>query len=243
MLVASTTGTMQKIEEHIARRQADWTRHPFFMILESETDTGFLRDFAVRLSFWPLAFQDVLRILSESVHETGLRAIARHHAAEDRDHDLWFLQDLVALGATIPDANAIFRADHEPARRAAFAIVAQAITAKTSAQRIVVLLALEATGHVFFTQTARHLRRLGVEGLAYFSESPLAVEQAHALFEEKAKDILRGILFDEAERAAAIAVVDTCFDALETMFAHILSDIARAARLTAKRKDLAPAML
>jgi hypothetical protein len=213
---------MKLIEQHIAMRESAWRRNRFFRILADQPDTAFLRDFARRLTFWPLAFQDVLRVLSETVRETSLNVIARHHAAEDRDHDLWFLHDLRALGARLPDANELFRADHEPARRAAYAIVAQTLAARTGAERIVVLLALESTGHVFFTETSRFVRAVGCEGLAYFSEDHLAVEKGHALFEERAKEILRSIRFDHAERRRAIAVAHACFDAIETMFERIL---------------------
>jgi hypothetical protein len=214
---------MRLIEQHIARRQETWRTNTFFALLERQTDTAMLSDFARRLTFWPLVFQDVLRALAECVRETGLAAIARHHAAEDRDHDLWFLHDLAALGVRIPDANELFRADHEPARRAAYAIMAEAAKARSAAERIIVLLALESTGHVFFTATARCVERCGSRGLKYFSEDHLRVEQGHALFEERANALLRGIALADTERAQAMAVVDACFDAIETMFARILA--------------------
>ncbi|HEY8072661.1 MAG TPA: hypothetical protein VIF62_01085, partial [Labilithrix sp.] len=189
---------MKIIERHIASRQDVWRRNAFFQILRAEDDVAFLREFARRLTFWPLAFQDVLRILSETVHETALNLIARHHAAEDRDHDLWFLHDLQALGARVPNVDALFRTDHDPARRAAYTIVAEALGAKTGASKVVVLLALESTGHVFFTETAAFVRRRGCEGLKYFSEHHLAVEKSHAVFEERAMDMLRKIRLDDA---------------------------------------------
>jgi len=62
-----------------------------------------------------------------------------------------------------------------------------------------------------------------VRGLKYFSEEHLLVEQGHALFEERANELLRGMTLGDAERARAIAVADACFDAIELMFARILA--------------------
>ena len=146
------------------------------------------------------------------------------------------MQDLEALGARLPDANALFRRDHEPARRAAYAIMAEAWKAHTGPEKIVVLLALESTGHVFFTETSQYVKRVGCQGLRYFSEDHLLVEQGHAVFEERAKQLLDRVVLDAVEQRRAVAIVDACYDAVEAMFDQILRAIAgeKAANHTAR---------
>jgi len=70
---------------------------------------------------------------------------------------------------------------------------------------------------------------MGCPGLKYFSENHLLVEQGHAVFEERAKNLLSEVVLDSAQRARAMAIVDACYDAIEAMFRDILAGVDRAA--------------
>jgi hypothetical protein len=225
---------MERVQIYIAERQNDWKQNAFFAILASEDDMGFLVDVGRRLTFWTLGFQDVLKVLAGTVRDPQLRVIARHHAAENRDHDLWFLHDLTRMGVGIPSAGDLFHLDHAPARRAAYAILTEAIMARSEPARIALLFALEATGHVFFEATAAFVERMGFEGLKYFSGTPLQVSQQHAIFERKADELLRRWPLDGEAVCEALAVVDSCFDVVDTLFAKILCALpAKEVRLAA----------
>ncbi len=149
---------MKSVRSHIEARQTRFASVPFFQQLRSTMSAENALSFVRGLSFFVLTFQDILRLNEANVTHPTLRKIARHHRSEDRDHDLWFLEDVLELDGSIPDAEELFSPRDAATRDAAYALTSEVFRATDDRIRIVLLLVLEATGHVFFTSVVDHLR-------------------------------------------------------------------------------------
>ena len=55
---------MKLVEAHVAKRQADFCKHAFFADDKLGTGLWGVLSFAPDLTFWVMAFQDVLRLKS-----------------------------------------------------------------------------------------------------------------------------------------------------------------------------------
>lgn len=210
---------MRTVREHLDASQQAFAQHPFFAELERERPLAERLSFVPKLTFWVLAFQDVLRLNEARVQDPAMRRIARHHLKEDSGHDRWFLQDLAALGQREPRLTELFGPAHAAVRDASFALMSEVYRAADDRERVLLLFALEATGHVFFERVSVPVARLGKDlGLKYFSDYHLEVEKAHAVFEGQVEDRFFSQPLTDAERASALALLERCFAAFTAMF-------------------------
>jgi hypothetical protein len=175
--------------------------------------------FVSALSFWPMAFQDVLRLNTAAIRDATLSQIARHQLLEDRGHDRWFVHDLMLITGSHPDLTAIFSVEHRAARDAAHAIVSESFNAHSDIERIVLLLTVESTGEVFFPAVVDYLRRMGAEpALEYFSQKHLAAERGHELVEESIREVLTGVHLDPDTRLRCLGLINRCYAAFAALF-------------------------
>lgn len=236
---------MHRIESHIRSRQIVWSGSEFFLLLSKDPEPQFLAKFAWGLSFWPLVFQDILRLVTETVKDPDLQAVARHHTAEDKGHEAWFLSDLRSLVGTVPSAADLFAPEHGATRHVAYRIYSEIVSAQSDAEKIVAILALESAGHVLFAETSRYLRRKGLASrFQYFSENYRGVDEPRKASEEKAREQLMQVRLDDDTLRRTMNLVDTCYGAFEEMFAAILRSMpttagrARVVSLAARRPQL-----
>ena len=212
---------MKLIQLHIAHKQAEFTRHPFFAQLDSGVAFPEALSFAPGLTFWVMAFQDVLRLNERFTRDPELRKIARHHRAEDSGHHHWFLDDLEKVGAndTGNDIRWLFGKNHAETRDAAYALMAEVYRASDDRVRLVLLMTLESAGHIFFERTAKVVDRVGQsDALKYFSFSHLEVEKNHEVFEKEMAKKIDSIYLAPELREEAEALVDRCYEAFASMF-------------------------
>lgn len=229
---------MNRVRMHIAKRQQEFAEHPFLRRLGESTDPAHLSAFAEAIAFWVLTFQDLLRANEERILSHELRRIARHHRAEDAGHDRWFLDDLALISGCAPDAGLLFSPAHRGAREPAFRLMAEVFGAKTDLERVVLLFALEAAGHVTFASTGAFLERTGAAaGMKYFSHDHLAVEKDHELFEREIEAYLATLVLSADEAAAARQLVDRAFDAFHQMFDAVEATITSRRRAPSRRAD------
>lgn len=217
---------MHAIRSALREKQMNFGMHPFFSALSKERSVEQLSRFAPRMTFWILAFQDVLRLNERLVTDPVMKRIAHHHRREDSGHDRWFLQDLAVLGAPPLDAANLFGRAHVEARDATFQLVAEVHRATSDLQRIVLILALEAAGHIFFERVSAALRGRS-EKLKYFSDYHLKVEKAHEVFEKNLEAELDSIVVTEAERTQVVSMLDRVFDAFGVLFDGLSADMDR----------------
>lgn len=208
---------MQRILTMVDDEQRRFAAHPFFARLAEQQPYVAVQGVVPRLAFWVLTFHDLLELCEDAMVDPELRAIVRHHRAEESGHDRWYLDDLRRLGVALPDPVSLFGRDHESVRRASYALMAEAIRSENDWVRIALVLMMEATGAVFFTRASAYAQ-WPASGLEFFSGQHLAVEQAHALFEQRMRRFLADQHLSLDEYDAAAAAVRRGFAAFLSMF-------------------------
>jgi hypothetical protein len=216
---------MRTIRQQLNAHQERFVHHPFFAELKRVSGPEVLRAFTPALSFWVMCFQDVLRLNEARVRDARMRRIALHHKSEDRGHERWFLEDLARLGADVPGVADLFGQAHTTTRDASYALMSEVFRANDDRLRVVLLFALEASGHIFFEHVSQAVSRTGTEGLKYFSDFHLKVEKAHAVFEEGMEDEFWAQPSTEDQLAEAKALVDRTFVAFHAMFDGLLDTL------------------
>jgi hypothetical protein len=217
---------MKQVREHIGSRQARFGDIKFFEELERYESTDGALAFVRGLTFFVMAFQDILRLNESRVRDHELQMIARHHRLEDKGHDLWFLHDLKQVEGQLPDVGEIFSSAHAVTRDTAYALVGEVFRATDDRANIALLLVLESTGHVFFNRVVEFMERLGYpRKMYYFARGHLDIELGHQLFEERMDAIIDAIELNDAERAAVIEAVDNSFDAMTRMFESLTEQV------------------
>jgi hypothetical protein len=231
---------MKRIQREIARRQSEFANHEFFGRFEDERTFPEGMAFAPTLTFWVMAFQDILRMNEDQMTDPKMRKIARHHRAEDAGHQLWFLADLATLGNASIDVPDVFGEEHEATRRAAYALVSEVFRATDDRLRVVLLLTLESAGHIFFERVASYADTHGFDDkLQYFSSSHLEVEQNHKVFEDKMNAEIEAMEFPPEIWAEAMKLTDRVYGAFNTMFNALVETDRRTNRIVS---DVVPSM-
>ena len=210
---------MKLVEAHIEKKQAAFAKHAFFSDNRLGAGGGAGLSFAPELTFWVMAFQDVLRLNASLTKEPALRKIVRHHRAEDAGHDRWFLDDLAAMQLPAPDVRSLFGERHTATRDSTYMLVSECYRATDDRMRLVLVKTLESAGHIFFGKVAAAVEKAGwTKLLKYFSFSHLEVEKSHEVFEAEISKTVSAIRLAPKARAEAKAVVDRCYLAFTTMF-------------------------
>lgn len=215
------------VKEYLVEKQHELATHPFFMLFQDGAKFEQAMDFAPGLTFWVFVFQDILRLNEVRMRDPALRRIARHHRAEDKGHDTWFIQDIAALDAAPRDVLWLFGPHHARTRDASYAVLAEVYRATDDYQRVALLFTLEAAGHVFFERVAAFVDKDDQgKALRYFSGRHLAVEKEHELFEQEMTKPAE-IELTQPARAEILAMIDRCFEAFWQLFSALESRLAR----------------
>lgn len=220
---------MKTVQDYIAKRQAEFSEHPFFTYLDNCANIEDFLAVSVDLAFWVMVFQDVLRLNESRVKDPYLRKLAKHHRIEDSGHDKWFLEDITNQSTHKDTMSCLFQKRNSSTRDAAYAIMSEVFNLHDERLRIVLLFTLESTGHIFFAKTAKYVDTKGyTDRLKYFSESHLEVEKAHAIFEEEMERKFTEIPLSLEDRSAAIALVDRVYEAFILMFDGLVTQLIEA---------------
>jgi hypothetical protein len=217
---------MKQVRQHIKARQSQFGEIKFFEALEAYQSKDGALAFIRGLSFFVMAFQDILRLNEEKVRDRELRMIARHHRLEDKGHDIWFLHDVEQVDGKLPDVGEIFSAAHTVTRDTAYHLIGEVFKATDDRTSIALLLVLESTGHVFFNKVVSFLERVGDDhNLYYFARAHLDVELGHELFEKRMDAIIDEIELNDADRAMVLASVNSSFDAMTRMLENLTEQV------------------
>lgn len=210
---------MRTVQRYLDSKQHEFRRHPFITHLEADAPVDEVVAALPRLCFWVMVFQDVLRLNEGRVIASPMRRIARHHRGEDAGHDIWFLADLDLLGEGVPDVRALFGPKHASTRDAGYALMAEVFRARRDHERVVLLLALESIGHIFFEAIASYFERAGMDQpIRYFSRHHIDIEKSHEVFEQKMEAYLASIELSDIERRDAVAMIDRVHIAFRSLF-------------------------
>ena len=233
---------MKAVLQYISVQQSRFAEHPFFDGLQQERPLEEVMAFAPRLAFWVMCFQDVLRLNAQQVRDPELAMLMLRHRSEERDHDRWFFEDIAQLTGSPLTLGALWGRAHESTRDASYALMSEVFRPLDDRLRVVLVLALESTSHVFFTRASNFTRALGHEKqLKYFSDHHMQAEEQHEVFEEQMEAYLRGLELKPELRAEAIALVDRIYAAFDAMFTGLLSE-PRASAVRPERRSLGAAV-
>lgn len=213
--------TVAELRTLVDREQANLATHPFFARLRAEATLADVRRVAPRVAFFVLAFQDVLRLVTEKTTDPVLRQLARAHQLEDAGHDHWYLHDLEVLDVTT-DVATLFSRDARAIRDVSYHQVAEAISAESDMARFAVVLCLEAAGVSFFASMVDGLDRLGrSDGLLYFAKQHQAVEANHEIFEDERQKAIDAIPVPTAAGAEVVRAVTRTFATMRNLADHL----------------------
>lgn len=213
---------MLLVQKHISAQQQNLKNHPFFQTLTRENN--FLDTMSVmpKLTFWVMTFQDVLRLTPLRIESKALRRIATHHKIEDAGHDQWFLQDIAFLTQKSNDISWLFGKENELVRFFSYDILSEILTISSDYLRVILILTLESTGHIFFENIAKFVNSHGYEShLKYFSSYHLEVEHNHAIFEEQLNQEIFKIKLSSEDRSQAIDLVDRVYQGFNKVFDYL----------------------
>lgn len=222
---------MLAVKEYLDKKQAIFAHHSFFSALKEQNNFSEGMAFVPRLMFWVMAFQDILNIIPPQVKSKELRRIANHHKMEDAGHNKWYLEDMAYLEKNHKNTiEWLFSADHKITREVAYRIMSEAFHGKDH-HKIVLILALESTGHIFFENISEYAKRNGQDNnLKYLSSYHLEVEKKHEIFEQKLEESLYKLVLSPEDRKEAIDMVDRVYDAFNTLFDYLLEGLPNGKR-------------
>jgi hypothetical protein len=211
---------MKTVLQHILRLKRDYGRLPFFDFLRDEELTP-----RERLSFFPcmapfiMAFGDLNRhVLRVEPTSDPLQQAINAHTYEDDHHWPWYLEDWVKLGHDLPgqrpaDTMRFLFSDATIQSRLLAHRLAHLVWSSTPAVRMAIIEAIEETGNVLFSLTAKLAvaaqRETGVE-LRYCGEFHFNLESGHAMNNDHAE--LARMELDAVDRARAIECSNTVFE-------------------------------
>ena len=219
---------MKRVQDLIAARQREFAALPFARRLEEEGTIEDVAAFAPGLTFFVLAFQDVLRLNESRVSDPAIRRIVRRHRFEERGHEAWFLHDIAELRIE-RDVRWIFGAHHEATRDASYAIISEVLAARDDRVRLTLLLILEATSEVFSSRIGRYLARADHENpLYYFARTHHDREMGHELFAGDAKREILSFELPPDVLKEAQGLVDRVFDAMTEVFSELEARVVRS---------------
>lgn len=217
---------MKTVQAYIESKQREFAAHRFFDVLKQLNSLEEINYFVPDLIFWVMVFQDILRLNEERVTDPYLKKIAHHHKLEDAGHERWFMHDrnyMSGKSSNSEDINWLFGKDMRPTRDPAYALLAEVYKSDSEWLNIVLLMAMESSGHVFFERIVEQVQKIGQDkNLKYFSSKHLAAERSHSLFEEGMERELFARPLPIEIRGDALKLVDRCYDAFNKMFDGLL---------------------
>jgi hypothetical protein len=233
---------MKTFKQLLAIHQAELSNHVLFELIDSAKSSEPLARMARALSWWPMVFQDMLRINFERVAGSELARAAKCHRDEDAGHEKWFLEDLRAFDVDVPGLEELFSPSFQPIRDACYALLAEVHAASTAAQRVALLLTLESTGHIFFEKVADATQRVCPElPLRYFAHFHLGVEKNHNLFADATHEEIEQLDLSAAERAGCNEMLTRVYQAFGGMFSYLEECVRENTRTVSHVRHLAAA--
>jgi hypothetical protein len=230
---------MRALKGVIATHQSELRNHAFFELIHTTSSPAPLASMAKALAWWPMVFQDVLRLNVQSIQGSGLERLAEFHRDEDSGHERWYLEDLSVLGVEQPALDELFGDEFRPIRDACYALTAEVFRHQSGAERVALLLALEPTGHVFFEEISTAVDRVCPQlPLRYFARTHLGVEKDHDLFAESTNAHLERIVLTDSERASCEAMVSRVYRIFGDVFSYLENRMTHAPQLVSDVREL-----
>jgi hypothetical protein len=219
---------MNEILTLIADHKRHYRQHPVMLRLQREDSVVRVVRGSLVWTFWIIAFQDCTRLLVREIQDPGLRETLARHQKEDAGHQKWFLADLAQLDLEPPSVRRIFEVEHQVSRDMTYELLSELLSAQSDWHRLILLLAIEATGDVFFENSGRLVARAGgLVPLRFYSHAHYHVESSHSIHEDHA--YLNGVVLEPTERARLSQLVERVFSRFSTLMDAIERQIVAEA--------------
>jgi hypothetical protein len=211
-----------EVEQAIVTAQRALELHPFMRRLEGSTGTSdHCQTLAAQLTFWAMAFQDVIRMNAQRATSPTLAPMVRQHYSEDSGHDAWFWADAERLGAIQPPPW-YFGASHAGVRELSYALLSEVFRAGSDEERLVLVLAIEGGAEVFFPRVVGYFERsVGSLALVYFADAHRQVDSGHDLFQNESAQTLAALSLSPEVRRRALELVGRVFEQFALLARHL----------------------
>ncbi len=213
---------MKHIFEHIARRSAEYARHPMFEYLrDRRIDSAKRLEFVPWLAHFVMTFADLYQLFTVNDPAPGDRfqQLVNAHLEEEDNHWKWFLADLEAMGLnptlSFTDAlRLIWGAETSKTRALAYQ-VCRLSSGLSSLEKLVLFHAIEATGRVALEALApvgAELEAKSGRRLVYFGQRHLDTERQHTVEEESTHQFLESVDIDATQAERLSVIVEEIFE-------------------------------
>ena len=212
---------MKDVMQLVERRKHEFARLPLCQFLEDETiDPRQRLAWAPCLAPFALGFGDLNKYaLRHEPTDDPFQQLINRHTYEDDHHWVWFLEDLEKLGLDLSlkfsDAMRFFWGSQTYKTRQVCQQIAMATYGKEPIVVLAAIEAIEATGNVVLSRTAKaaeELRKTTQQNYRYFGQHHFCVETGHAMGTEDVEDLLETIELKETQRSQAYELVELVFD-------------------------------
>lgn len=219
-------------------KESEFAEHSFLQALTNSRSIATLTPYAHGMSLWVMAFQDLLALNSDRMESPELLKLVEQHRREDSGHDRWFIEDMKLLTGQEPSLRSTYSPESKAARRATYAILAEAAQLTTDYERIIFLLTLESAAHVFFDQVAAFVTRVGyAQKLKYFSGVHLDAEEGHESLHGGIEAYAETLELSFAQWQSAFAMVDRVYAAFDLMFTPAVAAKSTTAKSTTAKSS------
>jgi hypothetical protein len=201
------------LRERIQERTNAYTNLPLFRAFaEDRIPLERFPEFFKEQAMAARWFQDLIWATTE-IHDGPYAPFAREHRKKDSGHYKWMKHDLESFGLPPMTDDDYFRLEHLPSRVQLARILGLCHEASPET-RMIILASLESAGEVTLGTLFGYVARNGLASKTkYLGEVHVNVEhQQSQRIEEVCADLMR------STDARHLAIVDTVFDALTTMF-------------------------
>jgi hypothetical protein len=230
---------MRALSKIIHAHEHELHRHRLFSLLEQSASSEAVSLTARALAWWPLVFQDILRLTSEHTRGSDVGHLIQFGIEDSTGHDRWYIQDLHALGVSPPSLEEQFSHEFRPLRNLCYALMSEVYRPQSAAERVAFLSALEPTGRVFFERFSEAADRLCADrALMYFTRSHLVEESEHDLVAESTRADLQRIVLSAAERTQCEEMVARVYGEFARVFSHVAEQIESNARSDSDVREL-----
>ena len=210
---------MKKLLQQVKATRILSAEHEMLALLEKDPPLSTFLPFVRTMTFWPMCFQDILRVNAARVQDPEIKKVVSEHMAEDAGHDRWFLEDLRLCEGGLLDVEQIFSSQYAPIRDACFELMAGVLSATSDYQRLALIELYEVHAEVVLPQVVAYLRRADVvERFHYFGQRHIEIEAAHSVHEESTTSFLDDVTLDDAERSECLALVASANDSMLKIF-------------------------
>lgn len=230
---------MRELRKFVELHQGTLREHRIFDALDDCRSVASVANMARALAWWPMVFQDMLRMTVTEIRGAEYERFVEYHKHEDAGHDRWFVEDLRVLGVREPILSELFSEDFLPLREACYALAADVRRCEIDAQRAALLMALEQSGRVFFESVSAAVARVCPQAsLRYFARKHLDTDTDYDLFRELVDSELNRIDLSPAQREQAQETATRTYAIVEQVFSCLAGHLEEGVRSVSDVRSL-----